>query len=586
MLTVLRQRDFALLWVGGLASSIGSTMLVIALPFYVYTRTGSALATGAMFIAEMVPAVLLGSVAGVFVDRWDRQRTMIVADVSRAALLPLLLTIQTRDGLWAIYVVAAAESAISQLFAPANGPSVTVAVTSRNLWLVQMPISTLESAFGPAFVSFQTMAAVSTAISMGRVPSPALLGTRDGAWRSRQTAGRAILRRQIAAGNSYRDTGPTRMMRAGCYGVGGPQRVRMTRRCRNTYRQTDRPTDEMVAFGLGWHVAELYHSDRLPGEEEPGEVDSLPGIGRLPREARADLLVQQIAAEVERVTLDRAAVGERDAWLRDGRIDADALKLVVRRDHEALLKTLTARVPRLGTAYGLGRALAETMLLPQTQEPVSFRRPFSPYRLGTLKDQLADVQAALPPYVAEAVGQTLDAWARWVTGAVQGGTPIQWTTAQKREVGQNLRRQGEVWYGLLTGQMDPLRLLRLEDYDAAATSLLRSVGALAWEFVTATWIGRVLGLVAIVIGLALLAIAVTGQGAALAGVAVLWLGELGITAGSVAAAVRQTLRQARLPLWDAALARGIGSAARHTPRSLRPGDAGAGDAGDTGTGPP
>ena len=37
-----------------------------------------------------------------------------------------------------------------------------------------------------------------------------ILGTRDGAWRGRQTAGRAILRRQIAAGDSYRDTGPMR----------------------------------------------------------------------------------------------------------------------------------------------------------------------------------------------------------------------------------------------------------------------------------------------------------------------------------------------------------------------------------------
>jgi len=36
-----------------------------------------------------------------------------------------------------------------------------------------------------------------------------VLGTQDRAWRGCQTAGRAILRRQIAAGDSYRDTGPT-----------------------------------------------------------------------------------------------------------------------------------------------------------------------------------------------------------------------------------------------------------------------------------------------------------------------------------------------------------------------------------------
>ncbi len=133
MFGILRQRDFALLWVGGLTSSIGSTMLVIALPFYVYTRTGSALATGAMFIAETIPAVLFGSIAGVFVDRWDRRGATIVADVARAALLPLLLVVQTKDGLWAVYLVAAVESVISQFFAPANGALLPRLVDERDL---------------------------------------------------------------------------------------------------------------------------------------------------------------------------------------------------------------------------------------------------------------------------------------------------------------------------------------------------------------------------------------------------------------------------------------------------------------------
>ncbi len=148
MLTVLRQRNFALLWVGGLTSSIGSTMLIIALPFYVYTRTGSTLATGAMFIAGTIPSIILSSVAGVFVDRWDRRRTMILADLSRAALLPLLLAIQTRDGLWAIYVVAAAESAISQFFGPANGALLPRLVRDRQLlaWIIHEHFCLISSA--------------------------------------------------------------------------------------------------------------------------------------------------------------------------------------------------------------------------------------------------------------------------------------------------------------------------------------------------------------------------------------------------------------------------------------------------------
>src|SRR5919204_30413 len=121
MLGVLRHRNFALLWCGGLISSTGSQMLSIALPFFVYQRTHSVPATGAMFVAGTVPNILFGSVAGVFVDRWDRRRTMIVCDLTRAVLLLLLLTVRSREGLWVIYVVAFVEMSISTLFGPAEG---------------------------------------------------------------------------------------------------------------------------------------------------------------------------------------------------------------------------------------------------------------------------------------------------------------------------------------------------------------------------------------------------------------------------------------------------------------------------------
>jgi hypothetical protein len=71
MIAVLRQRDFSLLWSGGILSVVGDFFLFVALPFFVYERTGSTLATGAMFAAQTMPRLLFGSVAGVFVDRWD-----------------------------------------------------------------------------------------------------------------------------------------------------------------------------------------------------------------------------------------------------------------------------------------------------------------------------------------------------------------------------------------------------------------------------------------------------------------------------------------------------------------------------------
>ncbi len=133
MLKLLRQRNFSLLWVGQFISIIGDWVLFIALPFYTYSLTGSVLATGAMFIVSTLPRLVLGSVAGVFVDRWDRKRTMIVADVLRVLLILMLLFVRSRDWLWLIYVSAFLESVVSQFFNPAKSAIIPLLVGEKDL---------------------------------------------------------------------------------------------------------------------------------------------------------------------------------------------------------------------------------------------------------------------------------------------------------------------------------------------------------------------------------------------------------------------------------------------------------------------
>jgi MFS family permease len=120
MIATLRQRDFLLAWLGGLVSMMGDWALFIALPIYVYQLTDSTLATSGMFVAEIVPSLLLGSVAGVFVDRWDRKRTMAVTNLALAVTLLPLLVVRSADLLWVAYVVAFVQSAITQFFGPAE----------------------------------------------------------------------------------------------------------------------------------------------------------------------------------------------------------------------------------------------------------------------------------------------------------------------------------------------------------------------------------------------------------------------------------------------------------------------------------
>jgi Na+/melibiose symporter-like transporter len=120
VLRILRQRNFSRLWLGGLISMIGDWILIVGLPFEIYRRTGSTLATGAMVLAYLVPSIALGSVAGVFVDRWDRRRLMVAVNLVLAVTLLPLLFIDAL-GIWVAYVVLLVASSLEQLFGPAEG---------------------------------------------------------------------------------------------------------------------------------------------------------------------------------------------------------------------------------------------------------------------------------------------------------------------------------------------------------------------------------------------------------------------------------------------------------------------------------
>jgi MFS family permease len=120
MLSLLRQRNFSLLWFGGLISFIGDWVLFVALPLYIFNLTGSVLATGLVFIVNSIPSILLGSVAGVYVDRWDRKRVLMVANFLRGPLLLALLLVDSPDKVWIVYVVGFLGRCLGEFLSPAE----------------------------------------------------------------------------------------------------------------------------------------------------------------------------------------------------------------------------------------------------------------------------------------------------------------------------------------------------------------------------------------------------------------------------------------------------------------------------------
>ena len=117
--SVFRNRSFTLLWTGQLISTIGSALTSLAASILVFRLTGSALSVGLMLMATALPTVLVGLVAGVFVDRYNRKRILIAADLIRAGLVFLIPFLIPYHLAW-LYIIVALSSAVGQFFDPAH----------------------------------------------------------------------------------------------------------------------------------------------------------------------------------------------------------------------------------------------------------------------------------------------------------------------------------------------------------------------------------------------------------------------------------------------------------------------------------
>ena len=115
----LRLADFRKLWVGQLVSVVGDKLHQIAMGVMVYVITGSALQMGLMLAMTALPALLFGLAAGAYVDRWDKRRTMIASDLSRAVLV-LGVPYAVHVSVYLAYVLAFVVASIGLFFQPAK----------------------------------------------------------------------------------------------------------------------------------------------------------------------------------------------------------------------------------------------------------------------------------------------------------------------------------------------------------------------------------------------------------------------------------------------------------------------------------
>jgi MFS family permease len=96
-LRALRHRNFRLFFCGQSLSLIGTWMTRLATSWLVYRLTGSPFLLGVVSFASQIPTFVLGPVAGVWADRWERRRVLLVTQIL-AALQSLILAGLTLSG--------------------------------------------------------------------------------------------------------------------------------------------------------------------------------------------------------------------------------------------------------------------------------------------------------------------------------------------------------------------------------------------------------------------------------------------------------------------------------------------------------
>ena len=186
---VLRIDVMRRVWYAQVVSLFGDFLALFAVIAVVsFMMHGNANQITGVQIAYMLPIVLVGPVAGVFVDRWPLKPTLVASDLIRAVLAVLLIP---STAVWHVYLVLAALSCVSAFFGPAQQVTIRAHVPANGLMsanaLMQIAFlgmrivgpataGTIAAAFGPGtcyaidVLSFVISAALIGSVVIRRPP--------------------------------------------------------------------------------------------------------------------------------------------------------------------------------------------------------------------------------------------------------------------------------------------------------------------------------------------------------------------------------------------------------------------------------
>ena len=152
---ILKIRGFLLLWTGQAVSYIGDQFHFIAIMgLLLYEYNVSSVEVGTLMVSLSAPSLIIGPLAGVYVDRWSRKWVMIVSDIIRGILVIL---IPFTTSLWQIYLIMFLVSSVSRFFFPAFNSALPNIVPREHLLKANSLSQTTFNAslvVGPALGAF------------------------------------------------------------------------------------------------------------------------------------------------------------------------------------------------------------------------------------------------------------------------------------------------------------------------------------------------------------------------------------------------------------------------------------------------
>jgi MFS family permease len=126
-------KTFLIIWFGQFVSQIGTALTRFALLVWLYQQTGSAMDVALLGFFSFLPAFLISPFAGVWVDRLDRRKVMLLADTGAGLTTVALLGLYSTGNLqiWHLYAVQVLAGVFESFQSPAYAATTTLLVTKE-----------------------------------------------------------------------------------------------------------------------------------------------------------------------------------------------------------------------------------------------------------------------------------------------------------------------------------------------------------------------------------------------------------------------------------------------------------------------